>query len=217
MPWFQITTKLCFPHSIKHRNGYVPKKCVDRLCWHPKQRIYTEVNKKINVVHLSELEDLRKIPLQSIAYEPCAYGKIPLLIIHYAYSSHPCGNASMYSRVSIVLLLRTWTLQPSYRSLIYSKITCRCKLLATLITERQHRNQSSHLFISVKKSENQKNIENLRPGQLACSHVLKASQRLKLNDKPSNSPVFGSFCKHFGVYNIMNDQQEREVYKMAVY
>lgn len=66
-----------------------------------------EVNETINVVHLSELEDLREIPLQSTTYEPSAYIRIPLLILCHAYSSHPCGNASMYSRVSIVLLLRT--------------------------------------------------------------------------------------------------------------
>jgi hypothetical protein len=33
--------------------------------------------------------------------------RIPLLILRHAYSSQPFGNASMYSFVSIVVLLRT--------------------------------------------------------------------------------------------------------------
>jgi hypothetical protein len=48
------------------------------------------------------------------------------------------------------------------------------------------------------------------------SHVLKASQMLKLNDKPSSSLVFRSFWQYFGVYSIVNDQREREVYNIVL-
>lgn len=99
-----------------------------------------------------------------LLYLQNTYRSTPLLILRHAYSSQPFGKASMNSLVRIVVLLRTWA--------------------TTSLNNKS----------ILKNNTNVKQVHQMGATLLTRSHVATASQRLKSNDKPSSSPVLGSFC-----------------------